>query len=102
MGKLIQLKTDSESLLIESTISEKTGKFEQAGGIEQKIGTKLSDLLKVIHPLTDSIVNSVNDISKKPDSISAEFGLSITAEGNIFVAKATGEASLKITFTWGK
>jgi hypothetical protein len=54
----------------------------------------------VITPLSESIISSVDNLSKKPDSITAEYGLSITAEGNLFVVKAAGEASLKVTFAW--
>ena len=100
MNKLVKVESDSGTILIESTFSEQTGKMVQAGGVSDKIAKKLENLLEVIKPMTDTIVESVNTLQKKPTSISAEFGLSITAEGNIFVGKVSGESSLKITFTW--
>ncbi len=102
MGRLIEFKTDSGIVLIESATGEKPGRTTRALGVEKKIGKKLSDLIEVIQPMTETIIESIDRLDKKPDSISAEFGLSISGEGNIFVVKAAGEASLRVTFTWGK
>jgi hypothetical protein len=99
MGKLVKLETEHGSVLIESSISEKTGTLQQAGG-PTDIKKKLADLLDVITPISESVISSVEKLSKLPDSITAEYGLSITAEGNLFVVKAAGEASLKVTFEW--
>lgn len=99
MGKLVKLQTEHGSILIESSISERSGTLQQAGEISD-IKKKLGDLLDVITPISESIINSVGKLSKLPDSITAEYGLSITAEGNLFVVKAAGEASLKVTFAW--
>jgi hypothetical protein len=99
MAKLVRLETEHGSILIESSISERTGKLEQAGA-PSDIRKKLGDLLDVITPISETIINSVEKLSKLPDSITAEYGLSITAEGNLFVVKAAGEASLKVTFAW--
>ena len=99
MGKLVKLQTAHGTLLIESAISEKSGTLQQAGGISDT-KKKLGELLDVITPISESIIGSVDKLSKKPDSITAEYGLSITAEDNLFVVKAAGKASLKVTFQW--
>ena len=35
-----------------------------------------------------------------PSKASAEFGLQVNGEGNVFVAKVAGQASFKIAFEW--
>ena len=99
MGKLVKLQTAHGTIMMESSISESSGTLQQAGGITDT-KKKLGELLDVITPISESIIGSVDKLSKKPDSITAEYGLSITAEGNLFVVKAAGEASLKVTFQW--
>jgi hypothetical protein len=37
-----------------------------------------------------------------PDKITSEFGLKVSGEGNVYVVKASTEATLKITAEWGK
>jgi Trypsin-co-occurring domain 1 len=100
LSKLVRISTDHGSVFLETAMSETTGEVVLAGGIEDRVGKKFEDLMKVIYPITDSIVKSVEGLAKKPQSTTVEFGLSITAEGNLFVTKIAGEASLKIGFEW--
>ena len=102
MGTLVKLETEQGTILVESGVSERTGMIEPAGGITDAVGKKLSDMLEVIQPIAEGILQARDRLTAKPDTIEAEFGLSVTAEGNIFVVHATADASLKITFTWGK
>jgi hypothetical protein len=88
MGKLlVKLETEHGSVLIESSISERSGTLQQADGISD-IRKKLGDMLDVITSISEPIISSFNKLSRLPDSI--------TAEGNLFVVKAAGEASLKL------
>ena len=95
MGKLVKLETEHGSVLIESSISGRSGILQRAGGIGD-IRKKLGDMLDVIASISEPIFSSFNKLSRLPDSITAEYGLSVTAEGNLFVVKAAGEASLKL------
>jgi Trypsin-co-occurring domain 1 len=49
-----------------------------------------------------SLVKTFQSLASEyaPDNITAEFGLKLSGEGNVYVVKTTGEASLKITAEW--
>jgi hypothetical protein len=98
MGKLLKLQTEHGLVIVESSVSE-SGIVQQAGGITD-VKKKLVDVLDIITPISESIISLIGKLSKKPDSITAEYGLSLTAEGNLYVVKGIAEASLKVTFTW--
>ena len=102
MGRLVKLKTGQGTILVESAISEETGMIEPAGGITDTVGKKLSDMLEVIQPIAESVLQARDRLAAKPDTVEVKFGLSVTAEGNMFVVHASADASLKVTFTWGK
>ena len=100
MGKLVDLKTSSDEktlFFIESTEVEGSSKVKQATGYTEK---EFDKLLKRVKPFCEAIVDNFQTLSTKPDSASAEFGLNVTAEGNIFIVKASGQATLKITLNW--
>jgi hypothetical protein len=100
MGKLVDLKTSSDNetlFFIESTEVEGSSKVQQATGFSEKAFDKL---LKAVNPFCESIIDNFQTLSTKPDSASAEFGLNVSAEGNIFIVKASGQATLKITLNW--
>jgi hypothetical protein len=99
MPKLVELtSTDSQTFFfIESTPVEDSGGVQQATGHMEK---EFDKLLERIKPFCESIINNFQGLSNKPDSASAEFGLNVTAEGNVFIVKASGQATLKLTLNW--
>jgi Trypsin-co-occurring domain 1 len=97
MSKLVELKSsDGTSFFIESSDVKKSG-VQQASGHMDK---QFDKILEKIRPFSEAIIRNFQRLDTKPDTASAEFGLSVTAEGSIFVVKASGEASVKITLNW--
>jgi len=74
-------------------------KLKQAGGLGI-LNKNLDDVLKVIEPISKSILKNFEQLSTKPNTASAEFGLGLTFEGNLLVVKASGGGSLKVTLSW--
>ena len=62
-----------------------------AESISGTVKAYCSNLIKGIKELPTGII---------PKSVKAEFGIKLSAEGTIFVAKTSGEASLKVTAEW--
>lgn len=48
------------------------------------------------------MVASLQELEEKarPDRAAIEFGLSVSVEGNVYVVKTSGEATIKITAEW--
>jgi NTP-dependent ternary system trypsin peptidase co-occuring protein len=97
--KLLKVKPAQGKDPISIEVTEVEG---ETGGVVQAGGGKISfeDMLGKVKPFCESIIKNFEGLSKKPDSASAEFGLKISAEGNLFIVKASGEATLKITLNW--
>jgi len=97
MSKLVEMKSsDGTSFFIESSEVKRNG-IKQASGHMEK---EFDKVLEKVKPFSEAIIRNFQQLDTKPDTASAEFGLSVTAEGNIFVVKAVGEASVKITLNW--
>jgi len=98
MSKLVELKSpDGKSSFFIESSDVKVGGVQQASGHMEK---QFDKILEKIKPFSEAIINNFQQLKPKPDTASAEFGLSVTAEGSIFVVKASGEASVKITLNW--
>ena len=74
------------------------GSLVQARGID--LEKSFDKMLERIQPFCESVINNFEKLKRKPNSASAEFGLSISGEGNLFVVKATGEATIRVTLNW--
>jgi len=98
MSKLVEMKfpDGNTSFFIESSDVKESGVQQASGHMEKQF----DKILQNIRPFSEAIIHNFQQLDTKPDTASAEFGLSVTAEGNIFVVKASGEASVKITLNW--
>lgn len=63
------------------------------GRAKATITNVTGDMVKAIENMSDDLM---------PDEFVLEFGISFSMEGQIFVAKGGGEASLKVTMTYRK
>jgi hypothetical protein len=96
MGKVLELQAGKSAVLIESSDVGYEGGLIQASGLQKNF----DQMLERLQPFCESIIKNFESLSKKPDSASAEFGLNISGEGNLFVVRASGEATIKITLNW--
>jgi len=83
-------------------ISIEVTEVEGEGGVVQAGGARITfeEMLGKVKPFCETIISNFEGLSKKPNSASAEFGLKISAEGNLFIVKASAEATLKVTLNW--
>lgn len=86
----------NDSFFIESSDVAESGIKQASGNLEKQFDR----VLEKVRPFSEAIIRNFQQLETKPDSASAEFGLSVSAEGNIFVVKASGEASVRITLNW--
>jgi Trypsin-co-occurring domain 1 len=102
MGRLIQLEYNGSKILVESTdVVYQEGLAPATGAIETA-EKNIEKMLEVIKPSCEALRKSINSLGyDKPDSSSVEFGLNFNEEGNLFFAKVSAEASVRLTVNWG-
>ncbi|WP_327368383.1 CU044_2847 family protein [Streptomyces sp. NBC_01217] len=60
----------------------------------------LQDALARIRPAVDAVVGQLRDAASPPDEVNVQFGIKITAEAGVVVAKAATEANFTVSATW--
>ena len=97
-----KLLTFNEGVVVEVGV-QRDDNQEMSTSAAERLGRSFDSvgllIQQVVKPIKDAFVHLHDDLAipVKIDSAEVELGLSFSAEGNIFVTKATGEASLKIT-----
>ena len=64
----------------------------------QALDKAMSTIRQMGHRVTET-VKSIN-VADRPDKVALEFGLKLDAEAGAYIAKASTEASFKVTLTW--
>lgn len=60
----------------------------------------LQEALAHIRPAVEAVADSVRDLASRPDSVSVEFGIKLSAEAGVVVAKAASEANFAVRLEW--
>jgi len=105
MANLIKVKFDGAEIWIETdeeaaeaeAVPERVSVLEKA---EKFIPfEKVSDTIKAY---CTGLVKTFKELEPEhsPNRISAEFGLKLSGEGNVYIVKSTAECSLKIKVEW--
>ena len=105
MAQLIRAKFGQLEIWIEpdQTVTTETGlkkvSVEDTPKKALDLAERLSDTIKAY---CASLIAGIRDLPKEavPRTVTVEFGLKVSGEGNVYVVKTSGEASLKITAQW--
>ncbi|MBB2948920.1 class 3 adenylate cyclase [Actinoplanes lutulentus] len=85
-------------------VSAAPGSLENVGRTTEIIGKAsetLEQALAQIRPAAEAIRDSVRSLAEPPDRVSVEFGVKVTAEAGVVVARATSEANFTVKMEWG-
>jgi hypothetical protein len=107
MAKAVLIKWDRDtSIWIETadvdTEGSLKGPIRPTGIPVEKTLASFEELSQTIRASCQSAIESLKQIAKehRPNKAAVEFGIKLNAEGHFIVAKASTEASLKITAEW--
>ncbi|MGF1454789.1 MAG: CU044_2847 family protein [Alphaproteobacteria bacterium] len=55
-----------------------------------------------VHAIAGQLVSALDGLANQPDKVTVDFGIKLSGDANILIAKGSGEANLKLTLQWGK
>jgi hypothetical protein len=104
MPNLVAMKTEGGEILLEAEFSK--AKLEQIGVIDNVLERiegsfkSLSETIKNCSQNLADIFDEQRPISKSMKGAEIEFGIKVSGEGNVYVAKATSEANITVKLNW--
>ena len=103
MSSLLEFKTGTgESLLVE--VDERSGGAVTRGGraadVVVEAGASLEQVLGRLGPAMRGIMTQIREAAERPDEVEVEFGVKLSADSNVIIARAGGEANFRIALKW--
>lgn len=103
---LLQFQTaDGSPIFVEISDSRSgyRGGNTRSGTPSLEIADKrFREVLSTVSAIATEAMETIDNMVTKPDEISLELGIKITAEAGVLVTRLGGEAHLQITLTWKK
>jgi hypothetical protein len=90
-------------LLVETTPVAGTEQTSALGKAQEAVAEGFDRAQSAIIAVAESTVNTIGQLAKRsvrPDEVEVTFGLKFSAQGNVIVAGAAGEATLEVTLTY--
>jgi Trypsin-co-occurring domain 1 len=103
MGELLEFKTEQgDSVLVE--VDEPRGPVTRGRAAEAVVeaGESLEELLARLGPAMRGIVAHLRETADWPDAVELEFGVKLSADSNVIIARAGGEANFRIALKWSR
>ena len=101
MAKIVEFEfEDGGTIRIEATASLDEFEAQPAGvsDLIQKASEKFEEALAVITPTVKALLRMLHDIG--PSEIGIEFGVKVSADAGVLIARAGTEANFKVSLKW--
>ena len=72
----------------------------RAGEVVAVAQQTLEKALDPIRPIAEGILAKLHDLAETPDRVSVEFGVKLSAEVGVIVARGTAEANFTVQLEW--
>ena len=104
MGQLVKMDlADGGSVLVE-VADDSSGRPVTRGGRQEELVTSatasLEQALDGLGPVVKGVVSQLREAADWPDEVSVEFAVKLSADANVIIARAGGEANFKIALRW--
>lgn len=104
VDEIVPLQLGGVELLVEVTSlprSEETaGTLDRAQEAIAQASDRAQEAIVAVAVSTMDTITQLGRRSVRPDEMEVKFGLKFSAQGNVIVAGAAGEASLEVTLTY--
>lgn len=100
--RLVEFPVTSGGVVLVQVEDAKHG-VAPAGRVEDVIERSketLEQALEKVKPAAEAIIDVMSGLSRKPDELTVEFGIQVTAEASAVLAKAGVDVHYTVTLTW--
>jgi hypothetical protein len=92
---------DGSTILVEVAEDEqRLQRVGRDGTIVRNTAETLEEALRRVKPAVSAVFGQIRDLATPPDKLKVEFGVKLTAEAGVVIARATSEANFKLSLEW--
>jgi hypothetical protein len=102
MAYLVEIPVDgAQPVLMEvAEVADGLVRASRTGEVVATATESFQAALARFYPVAAAIVQEFRGLGERPEEISVEFGLKLTAEAGMVIAHTGGEANFKVSLVW--
>jgi hypothetical protein len=92
---------DGSTILVELADDEqRLQRVGRVGKVVRDGAETLEEAVRRVKPVATAVLSQLRDLATPPDTVKLEFGIKLSAEAGVVVAKAASEANFKLSLEW--
>lgn len=102
-GRVVAMNVGGTELLVETSPVAGSEQTSALGRAQRAVAEAFGGAQDAIVAVAESTVSTVDQLGRRavrPDEVEVTFGLKFSAQGNVIVAGAAGEATLEVKLTY--
>lgn len=72
----------------------------RGGQTVRRAAQSLEEMLDTVRPVAESFVGSLGAMERPPESVTVEFGVSLSAQADLRIASTSTAANFSVSLTW--
>ncbi|WP_250403667.1 CU044_2847 family protein [Streptomyces cellostaticus] len=72
------------------------------GQVVARATRSLGEMVAAVRPVAQNFVEGFRNMAGRPDEISVEFGLTLSAEADVVISSTSAQANFKVALVWNK
>lgn len=105
MGELLKFQSDEGGTVLVEVAEPPSGPVTRGGRTGAAVveaGESLDHVVGRLGPAIKGIVSELREAADWPDEVEVEFAVKISADSNVIIARAGGEANFRIALRWSR
>jgi len=105
MSELLRFTSEDGAVVLVEAAEAPGGAVTRGGRAEAAVieaGDSLERVLGRVGPVVKGIVSELRASAEWPDELEIEFAVKVSADSNVIIARAGGEANFRIALRWSR
>ena len=101
MADLVEIPVgDTVVLMAVAELDEGLVQAARPGKVVARAARSLEDMLQGLQPVAESFVQQFCEMTRVPNEIRVEFGVTLSAQADVIIASTATEATFSVSLTW--
>ncbi|KQV20906.1 MULTISPECIES: CU044_2847 family protein [unclassified Kitasatospora] len=101
MKHLVELPVGETTVKVEISVEDDgLVQVSRPERLARRAARSLGEMLADIRPVAEEFVTGLGSMTQRPDEVSLEFGLTMSAEADLVISSAAAEANFTVSMTW--
>jgi hypothetical protein len=100
VAKVVRMPVDDSTTVLVEVSDDGVERVGRVRDVAASTAETLQQAVQGILPAVDEVLTGMRGLAQRPEKVKLEFGIKLSAEAGVLIARASTEAQFKVTLEW--